>query len=283
MSRDWSWLLDELRVTRLRLELAPRRRFRLPSLPGSMLRGALGHALAELGDAHDVLYRGEALHRGRRVNVPGPYLPEWRGRVGGWKEAGERYHLDLVLLGQARRFAADIAVAAGRAAPRGLGEDRVPHDLITRRLIERPGGTPLRQLLPSLPPEAARRLCLRTLTPVRLAKGHQEAERPTFERLFARSEQRLRGLVRFHVGVEPPAPDVELAERSRAVRVQPDWRFAAVTRQATRHGRLKVGGFLGRLELAGELTPFLPLLQAVTVLHLGAKSTLGHGRVAIAA
>ena len=37
-------------------------------------------------------------------------------------------------------------------------------------------------------------------------------------------------------------------------------------------------GVLGELSLQGELTPFLPLLQAGLWLHVGNKTTFGMGR-----
>jgi len=38
---------------------------------------------------------------------------------------------------------------------------------------------------------------------------------------------------------------------------------------------------LGRFDLKGDLTPFVPLLRAAEILHVGKGATFGLGRIAV--
>ena len=41
------------------------------------------------------------------------------------------------------------------------------------------------------------------------------------------------------------------------------------------------GGFLGEIDLEGDLRPFLPLLHAAEVLHVGKGATFGLGKITL--
>jgi len=41
---------------------------------------------------------------------------------------------------------------------------------------------------------------------------------------------------------------------------------------------MSMGGFIGSLELAGDLSPFSPLLRMAEVLHVGKGATFGLGK-----
>ena len=45
---------------------------------------------------------------------------------------------------------------------------------------------------------------------------------------------------------------------------------------------MTLGGFMGELEVEGELTPFAPLLRTAEILHVGKGATFGLGRLQIA-
>ncbi|MCB1036939.1 MAG: CRISPR system precrRNA processing endoribonuclease RAMP protein Cas6, partial [Acidobacteria bacterium] len=49
-------------------------------------------------------------------------------------------------------------------------------------------------------------------------------------------------------------------------------------RQQQRH---RLQGLLGQITLAGDLEPFLPLLQSAEILHVGKNATMGLGRVEV--
>jgi CRISPR/Cas system endoribonuclease Cas6 (RAMP superfamily) len=44
---------------------------------------------------------------------------------------------------------------------------------------------------------------------------------------------------------------------------------------------MKLGGLVGTMTLAGDLSPFTPLLRAAEILHVGKGATFGLGKVAV--
>jgi hypothetical protein len=63
-----------------------------------------------------------------------------------------------------------------------------------------------------------------------------------------------------------------------------DLRWQDWQRYSNRQGRaMEMGGFVGTVEIAGDLAPFLPLLRSAEVLHVGKGATFGLGRIAVEA
>jgi hypothetical protein len=56
-----------------------------------------------------------------------------------------------------------------------------------------------------------------------------------------------------------------------------DWQRYSNRQQST----MSLGGFVGDLELAGDLAPFAPLLRAAEILHVGKGATFGLGKMEI--
>lgn len=57
-----------------------------------------------------------------------------------------------------------------------------------------------------------------------------------------------------------------------------DWQRYS-NRQRT---KMSLGGFVGDLELEGDLAPFAPLLRSAEILHVGKGATFGLGKMEIA-
>ncbi len=74
-----------------------------------------------------------------------------------------------------------------------------------------------------------------------------------------------------------------LLGRSAEVRVVgSELRWRELERYSNRQERkTPLDGFVGSVTLAGELGPFVPLLRAAEVLHVGKGTTFGLGRVAV--
>jgi hypothetical protein len=46
---------------------------------------------------------------------------------------------------------------------------------------------------------------------------------------------------------------------------------------------MNMGGFMGTIEVEGDLTPFTPLLRAAEIVHVGRGTPFGLGRVEVVA
>ena len=121
------------------------------------------------------------------------------------------------------------------------------------------------------------------LTPTRITyNGHLHAA-PDFHVIIRSLLRRLSNLAYFHCGEELKLDFKGIIERAKEIKISDgdvrwhDWeRYSA--RQDT---RLKMGGFVGRVEYRGELGEFVPLLKLGEKIHLGKGTGFGLGKYKI--
>jgi len=112
--------------------------------------------------------------------------------------------------------------------------------------------------------------------------GHLHAA-PDFHVIIRSLLRRLSNLAYFHCGEELKLDFKGIIERAKEIKISDgdvrwhDWeRYSA--RQDT---RLKMGGFVGRVEYRGELGEFVPLLKLGEKIHLGKGTGFGLGKYKI--
>jgi hypothetical protein len=237
--------------------------------------------------------------------APRPYVFE-PGSAAEAFAPGDPLAFDLLLFGQAADLSPHTILAVERMAAAGLGArrhrfalDRVEAPEAAaggREVFSRQGGAAapgaLSGPLPTLPPaapeaaDAPSRAVLRFATPTRLKAGGQLLDQLRFRDLAFAMIRRMLEIAWFHA----PGAAIDwtfrpLLERSGAVRVEAaDLRWQDWQRYSNRQGRsMEMGGFVGTVELAGDLAPFLPLLRSAEVLHVGKGATFGLGRMAVEA
>lgn len=308
--------LPRLSYSRLRFTLTSRQASRLPAFKGSMLRGAWGHALREIactmGPAQscatcrhcatcintqlfETFVAGEPPPFLRRVATPPrPYVFEPEGLEEALP-AGGALRFDLLLLGKAMALAPFAVLAVERSAEHGLSVRRHPFHLERAeaqdasgewRLLGLGEAAPLAGRIGDEPVtgEAPQRLRLSLLTPTRLLDGGERIQKVEFRQLAFRMLRRVLELAHFfgdpgeiNWHFRPLLHACEGVEILNPRLSWVDWdRYS--NRQQT---KMTLGGFMGTLELAGELAPFLPLLRAVEVVHVGKGATFGLGRVRV--
>jgi hypothetical protein len=327
-----SYLLPSIPYVRLRFWLAAARPFRLPELPGSMLRGAFGNALRRaactMGAAQSC-----ATCRLRRVclytrlfenfleeptppflhGLPTPPRPYVLEAPSGERTlaAGEAFPFELVLLGAATSLTAYALFAVERMGGAGLGWPRTPFTLERAEVftgnrawrtifaggeIRASGPLPVHGTLAAEASmsragaepgagAAPQRVRLTFLTPTRLKGGGRFLTHPTARDLAFAILLRTLEVAHFHVPEAPLAPldwsfrpVLEAAQRLALPASRLRWKTFA--RYSNRQKRsLPLGGFLGELELEGDLAPLLPLLDTARILHVGKGTTIGLGRM----
>jgi len=236
--------------------------------------------------------------------APRPYVFEPASAAQSFS-AGDPLAFDLLLFGQAADLSPYAILAVERMAAAGLGARR--HRFALDRVEapasaggwcevysrERGAAAPgaLSGLLPRVPPTASpaapvagARAILRFLTPTRLKAGGQLVDHFAFRELAFAMLRRTLEVAWFHV----PGAAIDwsfrpLLERASEVRVvASDLRWQDWQRYSNRQGRaMEMGGFVGTVEIVGELAPFVPLLRSAEVLHLGKGATFGLGRIAV--
>jgi len=125
---------------------------------------------------------------------------------------------------------------------------------------------------------------LRFLTPTRLQVNRQLLAAPSFRALVFAMLRRTLEIAHFQV----PEAALDwtfrpLLDRASAVRVVAtrlawrDWQRYSNRQQC----RMTLGGFVGELEIEGDLSPFAALLRTAELLHVGKGATFGLGRVVV--
>ncbi|HEX4965059.1 MAG TPA: CRISPR system precrRNA processing endoribonuclease RAMP protein Cas6 [Thermoanaerobaculia bacterium] len=311
-------MLPAIPYLRLRATVSAEEPVVLPPFLGSMLRGAFGHALrrmvcvmgpeqacADCSLRHACVYtrifepyvEGEPPPFLRGIDqAVRPYLFEPLAE-GGRLAPGETLRFDLLLFGQAAELAAYAVLAVERMAQAGLGTRRARFRLQQVEALSPDGaarevfraGAPLSGArITAAPPEIAPlpdgAVGLRFETPLRIKVRDHLSDRPTFRDLAFNMLRRILELAHFHV----PGALIDwnfrpLLDRAESVHIGAadlawhDWeRFSQ--RQGT---TMKLGGLVGTVTLEGDLTPFVPLLRTVEVVHVGKGATFGLGKVSV--
>ena len=240
------------------LRLGARQKIRFPpGQAGNVLRGALGHLLRE--EDHARIFRPVSNPNGPSglADSPRPFViraSELSGRV---VEPGEQFCFRLNWFDAGERLDAVVRAFAHWA------------DLIA-----------VEQLAVSIeltPKHVASRIRVEFQTPTDL-----RTEGAGFGVLLARARDRVSTL-RALYGAGPLEIDFRgLAERARAVTtLRGEFRRVAIQRRSSRTGqRHRIGGFVGFAEYEGDLTEFVPYLEAAHWTGVGRHCTWGNGEIA---
>ena len=314
-----AYALPRIPYLRLRCTLRARERAVLPPYKGSLLRGAFGHALraavCALGPRRDcadcrlrracpytrlfeTLIEGEPPPFLRGIpTAPRPYVFEPATEACNLAP-GDPVDFDLLLLGQAASLDAYALLALERMVAGGLGRDRFAFSLDRVRVPEPRGGW--RDLVAggrtvagsasvaSLPPAGGlgrSRIVLRFTTPTRLKSDDRILSAVGFRPLVFAMIRRTLEIAHFHLpGAEVDWSFRPLLDRTAAVRiVDSRLRWRDWQRYSNRQRRrMHLGGFVGELEIEGDLEPLAPLLHTAEILHVGKNTTFGLGRMEIA-
>jgi hypothetical protein len=244
---------------------------------------------------------------------PRPYIFEPQGEDRDLAP-GDHLAFDLILIGQAAAHHAHALLAVERIAAGGLGRERHRFELQSALILGADGAwreaEPQRLAIPlvagaPLPRNAAEatpfpshapvpaptgkfpaETALHFVTPTRIKIRDHLAPSVGVRPLVFAMVRRILELAHFHV----PGANVDwtfrpLLVHSSTLRIQAadlrwhDWQRYS-NRQQT---KMSLGGFVGRLDLAGDLEPLWPLLRAAEVLHVGKGATFGLGKMLVGA
>ncbi|MFP3870890.1 MAG: CRISPR system precrRNA processing endoribonuclease RAMP protein Cas6 [Syntrophobacteria bacterium] len=309
--------LSEFTISRLRLTLAPRETIHLPRLnKGITLRGAFGSTFRSLVCvdrnapcdgctvhplcpyafifAPQVPEGAERLRLNRDIPRPFVIKPPLDGREA--YEPGEEFSFDLVLVGKAKDFFPYFVVTFRELGERGIGVGRGRFDLKNLEAantdgtwehlhgwgeltVRAPSGSISFESFSAVREERLlNRLKIRFLTPVLLKEKGRWA-RPLSGPLMKRLRDRVSALSYFYCGEVPEMDFRKLGEAAESIRTIQQRLHWVEEKRYSRHRNLShlLKGFLGEVELEGELGPFMPLLRLGQYLHVGKATAFGQG------
>jgi CRISPR-associated endoribonuclease Cas6 len=219
-------------------------------------------------------------------------------------QPGETLTFGWTLIGRGADYLPYFIYAFERLGERyGLGKGRGRFQVESVRWLA-PGGEPVviyrgtEQTLQSTfrslhvqelagPPagEPGNSLTLRFLTPTRLVYGGALTDSPDFHVLLRVLLRRLSNLAYFHCGTDLQLDFrglIAAAEHIQTVASRLRW-YDWERYSSRQDVRMQMGGFLGRVTYAGNLQPFLPLLQLGAYVHVGKGTSFGLGKYVLEA
>jgi hypothetical protein len=295
----------------LEFELEAEEDFPLPVFSGSSFRGLFGHALREVAcqkrTNDDRCAEPSACPYAYLFETSGADMPGQTGddaarpfvlepplgfrRISG----GTRFTLGLRLFGHAVTHAPLFAEVLHEMGRRGLGQARATfrigrvfhRDVSGQRHVYK---NPRRiEIVPSLLSSVAdqslhlqglRSIELHFLTPARLVHRGEVTDEPEFHVVIRALLRRLDALMRRHWASALPVDFRALIEEAGQCGISSsalrwfDWARWSERQQK----RMTMGGIMGPIRYIGPVGPFMPLLAAGTVIHIGKSTTFGMGR-----
>jgi hypothetical protein len=232
-------------------------------------------------------------------NIPRPFVVKPPLSTQTNFAAGEELVFDVTVAGSATEYLPYFIVALRELGASGFGLNRARVRLARVEQIDTDGSASTvfddtSNLVRPRPPLSlgltgvgghCHTLTLNFLTPTTLKAGStadqsgQIVRRPQFHHVLKRLRDRINALSTFY-GEGPLDLDFkavgEAAEHVHTIADETRWveRSRYSRRRDTPHD---LSGFVGRLTVAGELAPFMPLLRAGELLHVGKNAVFGNG------
>ena len=288
----------------------------LPAFKGSMLRGALGHALKSVvcavreKDCDRCLLRKNCLYarifeykpnrqkEASQAAFPHPYVLEYPAEDENFFGPKNTFTFRTVLMGPYVESFPYWIYSIQKMGQNGLGP-RQANGYRSRfqlkqvrfggQVIYEEGQSEIRlpEPIPTIswqPTEdPLEQLQINLETPLRYKRLNKMANDVDFTELIRLGLRRLKSLQDgFQVRLEPENLR-ELIPLSGQVEVlNKELRWQEQTRYSTRQGSpQQMGGLVGRLAVRGDLRPFWPLLKIAQITHLGKETSFGLGRVTV--
>jgi len=233
------------------------------------------------------------------VDAPRPFIFRAPHLDGARIAPGQPFHFDLHLFDLRPQIIAYFITAFQQFAETGMGPAKGAAQLVVVSILDasrRPVGNiysegvlrsnvpcPLVQIALLPPAQPITGASIRFLTPTELRKSQPTAEPPPFVVVLSRLRDRISNLLTLYGAGKPDFDFSGLSARAQSVTIE---RSALTNRVTSRFsGRSSqehpIGGFLGTIDYAGDLTEFVPFLQAGQWTGVGRHTVWGNGQMEI--
>ncbi len=281
-------------------------KIRLPYYKGSAFRGLFGHALRKtvcvtnmtscelcLLHHHCVYAYMFETFNSRNERVAHPFVLEPPLLERRLFPPGDSLKVNLVLFGKALEYIPFIVLTFKEMGKRGIGAgqgkfwlkevtcgEQVIYDFQTQTVT-----TNFSPMQLSLEPNNGldiNHVILHFITPTALKINGKITPDINFVSLLKAIVRRIKALSVYHNGHTVPEIDIDVAHAERTVKQRMSFRPFRWKRYSNRQQReIDFSGIIGELELEGDLAPFMPLLQAGEIIHIGRGTVYGMGKYVI--
>lgn len=290
---------------------------RLPGYLGSTLRGAFGWALKRSCCALKTQECASCMLRqrcgyawifeterftdpdGQRVNArPHPFVLQPGQNSAGERKAGETWDFSLLLIGRAIDYLPHIVYSIQQMGRSGIGaavrhgfgrfeletiksKDTVLYENTAKELHNTPVTTELRPDCSTVSPVHS--LLCTLETPLRLKHNNTLFRELPFHVLIRAALRRITALESAYGQGEPALDYSDLVHQARQIKaVNSTLRWQETLRYSNRQQqKVSLSGLVGSAEYQGNLTPFVPLLEYGSRVHLGKQTVFGLGKIAL--
>ncbi|MEK4529882.1 CRISPR system precrRNA processing endoribonuclease RAMP protein Cas6 [Paenibacillus sp. FSL H8-0104] len=263
---------------------------RLPAFLGSTLHGVTGWALTRHSESYTYIFENRRLG-GAIQDIVNPYIIEPpRPKPVYYK--GDPLCFKLILIGDAVRYAKDILTSLDQAQIFGMGAERKAFELTDilhgdqYGQIWKQGQFNMNAAAPEnmsayALQEHASWCSVHMVTPVRIRRGGALVQHIDFPTIIRNITKRIQLLTERYGG--QMNTDVAMKACELASQISPTSAGMYLNEMHRYSSRKKESvdwsGMLGSLTFEGELSPFIPWLNAARILHIGRNSTFGCGQI----
>lgn len=273
----------------------------LPAYLGSTIRGILGHCIHAfyckcentkcfLCEEKEIcLYAQCFSNTGGVAGAVNPYVLYHHGPGKEKWEKGDHCVFDLTLFGKGAEHAGIYLDALIAAEQKGWGARQLPFRLLqitdpdSQRLIYGAGKVWLRNLNPrklSIDARNATYACLTFDTPLRIVSSGELFQSLPFDRLIRFLIRRILLITTKYTDTRPEWDIEEILTHAAAVNtVAESWREIPFTRYSMnqKDKKLALDSRMGWILYEGDLSRFVPILEAGKYIRVGKGATIGFG------
>lgn len=279
----------------LKISLVSLKRAELPPFLGSTLRGVIGQSLYRADrEAYDFLYENGKKSEGKQ-DIVKPYMiiPPEICKTKRIVEKGEELIFELILLGNAVKYAPSLSMALQDIYRYGLGAQRYPFCLSQiinsreQRILWRKETNYVAEaagiMMPCHTLQDVTGVVVRLCTPLRIRHKGQMLTSIPFPTLIRNITNRILAITERYGGRTNRDEAERLQMLAAEVKMtKENLRLEQLERYSNRlQGKMDFSGLLGEMEFEGDLTPFVPWLFAAQILHIGRNTTFGMGRIEV--
>lgn len=290
----------------------------LPPYKGSTFRGGFGSAFRKVvcalrrNDCADCMLREKCVYAyifetpppegttflgmGKYQKIPHPFIIEPPADTRTGFAEGERLEFGLVLVGKATEYFPYFVYTFSELGDIGIGRGRGRYSIVSASSGKTEVYSGAEKLLKKIPPASftinntgdspisEMTVTISFKTPARIRFHRDLATELPFFVFITNLLRRINALSAFHCSLSGQTLEpAGLIEKAKTVEIQrSDLSWWDWERYSSRqNSRMMMGGLVGTIAYKGNISPFLPILQAGEIFHVGKGTSFGLGEYSI--